>query len=365
MRVAVRRPGGVRGPAAGRLLTTGSLVGQALAVYGVVSLLSWTAFSHYAEPLPLATGSWDGQHYLALAEHGYPVRLVAPYSNLAFLPGMPLAIRLVHEFGLSYDDAGVTVSLLAGAVFIVCCSLLVARRYGEGAGLRAAVLLAVAPAAFLFGLSYADPLALAFVAASFLALDTQRWWTAGLLGALATATSPICLPIVLVAAWTLVGSGRRAWPVALMPAGFCGFLIYLWVHTGSPANWFRAQQRGWGQGFAPFNVWDRLSASAGPGIPVTVSICLILAAAGCFAMRRATVPVAWWLYAVPVLAISVFGRGAWPNPRYLLNAFPLTLAAAVKLQRRSFWVAAVVSLAAMQLALVAYLVFWPDQVAQP
>jgi hypothetical protein len=66
-----------------------------------------------------------------------------------------------------------------------------------------------------------------------------------------------------------------------------------------------------------------------------------------------------------VVAFSLFGRGAWLNPRYLLNAFPLTLATAIKLRGRAFTLAVVLSLIAMQLALVAYLVLWPDQIAQP
>lgn len=333
--------------------------------YAGVMAISWLIFSRRFEPVATATAAWDGQHFLAIAEHGYPSSLARGYSNLAFLPGMPVAIRLVHKVGLSYADSGFTVSLLAGAVFVACCAILVARRYGDAAGVRTAALLAVSPGAFLFGLSYSDPLGLCFVAGALLAIDSQRWTSAGILGALATATSPICMPVVLVGFWAARCAGRRAWPAVLMPAGFCLFLVYLWIHASSPATWFLAQDRGWGQGVNVLNVWDRLSESAGIGIPVTVSICLLLAAVGSYAMTQAVVPVAWWIYTAPILAFSIFGRGAWLNPRYLLNAFPLTLAAAVKLRGRSFIVVAMCSLCAMQLAIVAYLVLWPNQVAQP
>ena len=73
----------------------------------------------------------------------------------------------------------------------------------------------------------------------------------------------------------------------------------------------------------------------------------------------------WWLIAVPPLLIGLFSTGLWLNPRLLLNAFPLTMAAGVRVRRRAFMVLWLLSLAAMQLALVAYLVKWGNIVGQP
>lgn len=73
----------------------------------------------------------------------------------------------------------------------------------------------------------------------------------------------------------------------------------------------------------------------------------------------------WWLYSVPVICFGLFSKGSWINPRILLNAFPLTLTVATRVCKGWFAGLLVASLAAMELALVAYLVLWSNVVAQP
>ncbi len=344
-----------------------------LAPYAAVTTLSWTAFSLKWQPVLPATTDWDGQHFLAIAQYDYPRILLPGYSNIAFFPGMPIAVRLVHLVGPSWRLSGFIVSILAGAMFCLCGGLLVARRYGEAAGRRAAALLAVAPGAFLFGLSYADPLALALVAGALLMLEGERWGYAGVLGALATATSPVVMPIVLVAVWVVLTrywerarpSGLAWLAPAIMPVGFVAFMADLWLRTGQPDVWFRAQAKGWGQGFYLLSWLREIRQSTDVGVPITVGASMFLALLGCYAMYRARVPIEWWMYSVAVICVGLFSSGSVLNPRVLLNAFPLTLAAAVKVKGRWFAVLFVVSLAAMQLALVAYLYVWPNNVGQP
>jgi hypothetical protein len=337
-----------------------------LAPYAFVVTASWLVCGLVWQPVLQAATAWDAHHYLAIAVDGYPTAITTTFSNLAFFPGMPLAIRLIQTLGFGWPLSGFIVSIVSGAILCVCSGLLVSRYYGDSAGVRAAALLAVSPAAFLFGIAYADPLAIACVAGALLALDSRQWVLAGAIGAIATATSPLALSVILVGLWVAIRQGGRAWiAVATMPLGVALFIAYLWAHTGSPTIWLQAQKHGWGQGFDLLNTWQRLHASTAIGIPITVASCLFLGGLGIYAMKRAHVPVAWWLVTIPVLLAGLFDQGSWLNPRFLLNAFPLSLAVAVNVRGRWFMVLLIFSLIALQFALVAYIVLWFNITAQP
>ena len=67
--------------------------------------------------------------------------------------------------------------------------------------MRAGWLMAVAPGAAFLSPAYAEGLAISLCAVVLLMLDRRRWLAAGVIGALATATSPLALPIVVAGAW--------------------------------------------------------------------------------------------------------------------------------------------------------------------
>ena len=113
--------------------------------------------------------------------------------------------------GLSPLMAAVIVSWVAGGVFVVLVTALVTRAFDHGAGQRAGVVLSVFPGAYIATLAYAESLATMLVAASLWAMARDRPYRAGVMGALATFTSPLTLPIGLSLLW-------RAWRRGL-PAG--------------------------------------------------------------------------------------------------------------------------------------------------
>lgn len=334
-----------------------SFLGLCLVVYGIAMATTWLAFSLQWESPLRATRAWDGSWYLSIAEHGYPRGVTGHYFRVAFFPGLPLVIRGAHLLGPSWPAAGFSVSVLAGGFLCVCCGLLVRDHFGEQAGRRAAYLTAVAPGAFLFGMTYADPLALGFVSGSLLALDRGHPILAGLLGACATATSPLALPLEL--AVLFVARRRRGsawWAPALVPLGATCYMVFLWIHTGDPTIWFSAEHRGWHQGPSLLQPWRYYVSPPAYGIGTIEIVSILLAVAGLLAMWKIRAPAIWWLYTVPVLLISLFDGGSWLDPRLLLDAFPLLLAAAVWVKGRWFVALVVGSTLLMQLGLVAYTV---------
>jgi hypothetical protein len=285
---------------------------------------------------------------------------------LAFFPLYPLLVRgMAPVVGHNWVAASVAVSFLTGAGACVAVGALARERAGDAIGVRAGWLFAVAPGAAFLSPAYADGLALALCALSLIMLDRRRWLAAGLLGGLATAASPLALPIVLAATWAAWRSRQRsAWVAPVLAStGFGSYCLYLWAHVGTPFGWFDAERVDWaGHHFsllAPvrwFTTWS--------GITLVETLCLVVALGGLWAMYRARVPGTWWAFVVPFLVSVVFDWALWLTPRFLLTAFTFVSAAAIVLPGNRYRAVLVSSAAVMMVVLIAYVRF-PGFVFQP
>jgi hypothetical protein len=102
---------------------------QVLGVYVVVRLgllVADVLAAHvtYSGHLEGPLRAWDGNHYLNLAENGYPAELPKvdgrlTYSSAGFEPVYPLLVRIVAGTGLSFNVAALIVSLVGGAAAAV------------------------------------------------------------------------------------------------------------------------------------------------------------------------------------------------------------------------------------------------------
>lgn len=343
-----------------------------LAPYAIITALSWAIYGHLFQS-PLATSpAWDGQHFIAIAAHGYP-DIIRNYSHLAYFPGLPLLIHFAHYFTSSWDLAAFVVSVIAGGVFICCSAEILYRRYGPHTAMRGAILLSLAPGAFLYGLAYSDVVALALTSAMFLALTSISYWRfhfAAAFGFLATLTSPffvlpLCL-VMLVESWRQT---RRASTSLLSTfvtgLGAIEYLAYAGGITGRWDAWWIAE-KAWGQGIhfsAPIN-WLHPSNPASY-IPATECVTFAIVVLGYLAMSRARVPLVWYLYSAPMIFLGMFDGGNWLNPRILLDAFPLLLAIAVKVRGKWFVPVCLLSAFLMQAFLILYTWHWANLIAQP
>ncbi len=309
---------------------------------------------------------WDAKYYLHIAAQGYPTVLTARRPFAAFFPLYPLLVRsMVPLVAHDWVAAGLVVSFLTGAAACLAVGALARDRFGTDVGVRAGWLVAVAPGAAFLSPAYADGLAIALGAVTLIMLDRRRWVVAGLVGAFATAASPLALPLVIAAAWAAWRSTqRRAWvaPV-LASSGFVSYCLYLRVHMGTPFGWFDAERVGWSDHhfslLSPvrwFATWS--------GITLVETCCVVLAIGGLWAMRRARVPATWWIVVVAVLLSVVFDWALWLTPRFLLDTFPMVPAAAMVVEGRRYRLVLAISAAVMVLVLVVYVRF-PAVVFQP
>jgi hypothetical protein len=329
---------------------------QVLVVYAAVRAVAWTllALVPGGGSVLRRAADWDGGRYLAVAAHGYPASVIHNGTNLAFFPGWPLLLRAAHLVGPDWELDGFVLSLVMGAAACVLATVVVGDLAGPGAGRRAGVLLAAAPGAYLFGMDYAEAQAVALALGALVLLNRRRWVAAGAVAALAGATSPLALPLLGACAWVAwTARDRRAWAAPVLGvAGPLSFELYFRVHTGSWFTWFEAQRLGWAQHVDPATPLTWLARH--DWISVTEVACLVLAGIGLWTMRRVHVPAPWWIVTVPVLLAGCFDSGSWVDPRLLLDAFPLTLAAAVGLEGRRYRTIAALSAAASVLILVLY-----------
>ena len=309
---------------------------------------------------PRILGSWaqfDGHEYLKIAAEGYQAR------SLVWFPLYPMLIRAISTLGVDPTVAGVGLTSLAGVLgFVLYGRWLDAVGVGKRAQVGAFVVLALYPYGwYLYGAVHADSLFLALVIGAFLAVERDRPGLAALLGALATATRPtgmvVVIPLLLrsmehaqvlnvpaaddsrwpdwvaKARLPLTVDRSRWTPAVLAPAAAVGGLaVYMGYGAlvwGNPFGFAAEQERYHGSGWRNlikqqyFDAWSlgfdgrHLATTTAQAILVVIVLVSVGAVGVRFGWGYGTLVAGLGL--LPGLTVSTFmGSG-----RYLIPAFPL------------------------------------------
>jgi Mannosyltransferase (PIG-V) len=194
---------------------------------------------------------WDAVRLQAIAQYGYfgPPGRAMP-NQVAFFPGYPLALEVVHALVRQWIVAGLLLSFVAGGVAVVALSRIAELDYQGGTGGNAVLFLVVSPAAIFLAAGYAESLFLAFALTSWLAARNQRWILAVLLagGASFIRVNGLFLCVALVVEILRRADGQRprafaAFVPALAP--LAGYELYLHWRTGDWLAWSHAEKLGW------------------------------------------------------------------------------------------------------------------------
>jgi 4-amino-4-deoxy-L-arabinose transferase-like glycosyltransferase len=300
--------------------------------------------------------NWDGLWYRELANHGYPDHVSYAQTTLGFFPLFPLAIWLVEPIimVLTGQDstwasslAGLMISELGGAVTTYFAYRLATGWWGRETARKATALLIIFPGTVVFSMVYSEGLMMPLAAACIYALERRRWWLAGILAGVATATQPTGLALVGVCALSALLEWRRqGWDFstlrrvivapALSVVGVGAFAIYLWFWTGSPLASYEAQHHGWSEKTDPLAIIN-LTATLFREISFdhfnrpTINLNLIVGLIGAFLLvwmlvlirrerHRVSVEALAWTAGVSFLALT--SEYVPPNPRLLITAFP-------------------------------------------
>ncbi len=256
----------------------GSATWLAAAVtYLLVTVLSWMipdkpgpAMSRLYQ----AWDHWDTGYYMRISQLGY----TADRSDThAFFPLYPILLRCV-------DAIVPGPTLVATLVLANMCCLgalvvlhrFVASEFGSTVASRTLLFLMAFPTAFFLSAGYNASLFLLLSVSALYCLRSGLFWSAGAIGALASATrltgALLVLPFVIEYArqrgWRLPSTraswrgvlDREAAAVLLIPAGVGAFAMFCWVQFGHPLDFLHAQ-RYWGRHFAM--PWDTFGEALG------------------------------------------------------------------------------------------------------
>jgi hypothetical protein len=224
---------------------------------------------------------FDGNWYSRISTSGYWFAGADTQSAVAFFPAYPSVLWGLHSV------TTVSVKLLGSLVTIACglgALLAIFKWFRDHVTDRVArvalVTLLVYPYVFyLFGAVYGDALFLLAAVGAFLLLERDHTILAGLAGAVATATRPVGIALVIglvaVALWRrhVIEAGESRWRprvlwrrlrptdagVLLSLGGLVGYMTYLGIRFGHPLAFDEVQSApGWDQGSGP-RTWFKIT----------------------------------------------------------------------------------------------------------
>jgi len=192
--------------------------------------------------------TWDGQHYLFLAEKGYPDGVTL---STAFYPFYPVIIRLIGFIFLGNTlIAGLLISNLCSILAIVYFYLLVKKLYNDKIAFTASLFMISFITFFYTSLVYSEGLFILLVIAFFYYFYEKQFYPCLLTSILIPLIRPsgilVIVPLfvyLVVDIWN-VKKVKETKNFLLILGFFTGFLIYLCVmkyFTGSFFSGFDAQ----------------------------------------------------------------------------------------------------------------------------
>ncbi len=203
----------------------------------------------------------DAPHYMGIADNWYVTEGDARF-HIVFFPLYPIVVRLFSELVQNTFAAGLMVSLLSTAAAGVLLYELALLDMDRASAVRAVAFLMLMPAAFLFNAPMSDGLFLLLSIAVMLLTRKKQYWTACVVGALASFTRVLGLMLLVPVAVELIGdtvrqkkeTGKwagffllRAPALLIILLGFGAYLIINKSVTGDAFTFLRYQSEHWSQ----------------------------------------------------------------------------------------------------------------------
>jgi Gpi18-like mannosyltransferase len=296
--------------------------------------------------------TWDAQHYLYLADHGYEPGLM---SN-TFYPLFPFLIHFISYFFLGNTlTAGLFLSVLFTIASMCFLYLLVQKKYGGEAGVRACLLLLAFPMSFFLGLVYADSLFLMLATAFFYYFDEQKIWPAFVCACLLPLSRPTGI-LIAIPALVLIFEKTKSLKVQKYLIllfgflfGFAAYLLVFQIFTGNPWAGFDAQGY-FASGYSVqtlshpllwfvHNFLNTHLSFNSPTDGFLSRLCFIGFVASVFVARK-ILDKSLLVYMLIVGLVSALSGDLMSYPRYIVMIFPLFVLLAVKIRDElSFYMA--------------------------
>ena len=294
---------------------------------------------------------WDTGWYFHIAEDGYFYDGPGVQSAVGFFPAYPALIRLVSFAVRDTIVAAVLLSFAAGLLGFVVLHRWAAERLDDrSAWWTVGVLVTFPFAYYLFGVAYAESLFLLACVGAFYLLERDHVLAAGLVGAVATATRPVGVALVIGLAIRAIerrgGLRSLRWKdplVLLSAAGIAAFCAYLWWRFDDPLAYTKVKAAaGWGQdvtarSLLKLDLFRRFDEAGATTVHMLLVLQGVLTLASLALLPTVVKRFGWGYAAYSLIVIGipfVSSTDFLAMGRYLLPAFPIFAAAGALLRDR-------------------------------
>lgn len=206
-------------------------------------------------PAFFSWANFDGEHYLSISIFGYKD------LEQAFFPVYPKLINIITgkiaaTFPLvsiynyltiifTSTFVGLIISNLFFLLSLILLFDLINLDYPERISFLTIIMLLFFPTSFYFGSLYSESIFLFLLIATFYSARKRRWWLAGVLGALASATrifGILLIPALIIEIWQQKEDRKKLFWLLLVPAGFLSYMFYQWQSVGDPLAFYNLQK---------------------------------------------------------------------------------------------------------------------------
>ena len=321
---------------------------------------------------------WDVHYYVEIVRNGYqPGAATANFHPL--YPWISTLVALVIREPLF---SLLLVSSIACILLVICFYRLAVLDIDEQQAWQAAALLLVWPASVAVFIPYTEALFLLLSVYCLFSARHQKFWLAGVSGALASLTRQQGVFLMLPLAWEIWESSGRQWsktlrnslPVLLVPAGYVVWVVYRavaindvhpdfssmqqFIHTVmiSPSSYEITEHHAF---LPPWSMlWRSIIDLWHGGVSAGAYVDAALGAAfiGLLVLSWRYMRTSYRVYCVAIVLVSLSFYGGNVNPyialpRHLLLAFPVFIGLAARYRLRKFPLLLIL-LAVVQMALL-------------
>ncbi len=223
-------------------------------------LLSYISFEIFLNTSPTIIDlwkRWDTSAYMNIAENGY-TNIGQSRLLIVFFPLYPLLIRLFTFLVKDSLLSSLMISNLASVLTVFFFYELVSIDYMNDIGIRTIFYFSIFPTAYFLTAAYTESLFLFLTIASFYYARKDRWFLAGILGGLSSATriTGIVLFPALIAEYFFQKRKQKQMKIKeiilllLVPLGFIIYLIINYMTFGDLFAFIAIQKQHWFKEFS-------------------------------------------------------------------------------------------------------------------
>lgn len=199
---------------------------------------------------------WDAEQYVAIARDGYQATAAQRFS-LVFYPLFPWLTKFVALAVRDYPASAILVSTFASIAAGLLLWRLVRLDFSDHIADNAVRFVFIFPTSYFLHIGYTESLFLALVTGSLLMARREKWWLAGVLGALACLTRAngvVLIPALAVEAVQQYRAIRKwSWGwlwIAFVALGVGGYMLLNFYVTGDPFKFLVFQRENWHKSLA-------------------------------------------------------------------------------------------------------------------